>query len=238
MYSKYHIHKIVENKDLQSYKNNIELTNIVPSLSNEQLKDFADKVVAMDYKSVCVLSQHVNIIKAYTYNSSVKINISTIIGLPDGKLKQRMKIDEIRTVVNDGVDKINVVIDSDIFKLADSNISVDEKKEGFNSAVSEIRELAKVCHNNGKTIFIIPEFSNLNYDELEIMVDIMKKSTVDGIMTNTGMGKAGVEIDKLKFVRRILPDFIQLQASGGIKNMDSYLEVYKYCDIISTSAFF
>lgn len=218
--------KFNEAKELDSYKNNIELTNITPSLTNDQLKDFCDKAINMGYKSICVLPNFVNTVKAYLHGSDVKI--STIIGLPDGKLQQRMKIDMIRTAVNDGVYKVNVVMESDIFKSEDD----------IETTIKTLQELSHISHQNGLYFFIIPEISELNYDDLERLVEICKKSNVNGIMTNTGMKSKGVELTKLQFIHRILPDYIKLQASGGIKNMDAYLNFYKYCDIISTSAFF
>jgi deoxyribose-phosphate aldolase len=64
-------------------------------------------------------------------------------------------------------------------------------------------------------------------------------SNVDYIMTSTGKlpndDSFEKKLDKIKFMRKILPDEIRIKFSGGVRNLNQVKELLPFIDRIGTS---
>ena len=124
--------------------------------------------------------------------------------------------------------EIDVVVN---YKLIKNEEDHDDLKE-------EINKLTEYCHREGVIVKIIIETGTLNYQEIE---SICRMATdVDFIMTSTGKlpndDSFETKLEKVKFMRKILPDEVKIKISGGIRTIEQVKDAKPFVDRIGTSS--
>ena len=213
--------------------NKIEFTYIHSDANIEKIKNICNIAKERNYYAVCVRPDFITDAKSYLEHSNVKI--VCVIDFPEiegGKIGQKnlkVKMKDIRKAILDGVDEVDVAIDTK------SYIKADDKTKITKDLTDEIIEMTHYCSANGVLIKIVLETGILLESEIKNLCDICVKAGVHFIMTSTGYGKVGAELEKVKYMRRILPNYIEIKASGGIRTKESAEEFLKYVDRIGTS---
>ena len=179
-----------------------------------------------NFYSVCILPQYVAVANSFLKN---KIKISALIDFPKGQSDVKQKINSIDEAIVNGANEIDVVI----------NYKLIKDSEEQNTLENEIRELTEYCHKEGVIIKIIIEIGSLNYQEIEAICRMAINSNVDFIMTSTGKlpndDSFETKLEKVKFMRKILPDDIKIKFSGGIRLNSQIKELLEVADRIGTS---
>ena len=57
------------------------------------------------------------------------------------------------------------------------------------------------------------------------LCQICGRLKADWVKTSTGYGSGGATIDDLKLMRKHSPDYVQVKAAGGVRDLDKLLEV-------------
>jgi deoxyribose-phosphate aldolase len=215
--------------NIKNYKNNIDFTYIRPDATLNIIKDFCEKAKLNNYYAISVRNNYVGDAKIFLENTKIKIVSS--INFPENKTnkigneKLSIKLKDIKKSILDGADEIDIPL----------NINKYLNKEN-DDLLTEVRELTNLCSSNGCLIKVIIESGNLNYEQLKDVCNIIVEGGAHYIMTSTGYGLKGAEIEKVKYIRRLIPDYIKIKSSGGIKTESDILEYLKYCDRIGTSS--
>ena len=209
------IYEFLENKELQKFNRIIDYTKISDSLSNDNIKELCKEAEANNFYSICVLPKYVS--SAYSFlNDETKI--SSLIGFPKGDNNLKSKINEIDVVIN--------------YKLI-------KNPESHEDLQDEIRQLTEYCHREGVVIKAIIEIGALNYQEIETICKMCVNGNVDFVMTSTGKlpndDSFETKLEKVKYMRKILPDDIRIKISGGIRTTDQLKQIEQYVDRIGTS---
>ena len=218
----------------KNYNSKIEFTNIRPDLTVEGVKELCNIAKKKNYYAVCVRSKFINDAKSFLEDSSVKV--VAIIDFPEieggkiGETKPKIKLKEVREAIINGADEVDIAVNTKAF------VKAEDKTEVTQNLTTEIGDIANYCSSNGVLIKIVLETGTLLLDDIKLLCEICVKAGVHFVMTSTGYGKVGAELDKVKYMRRILPDYIKIKAAGGIRTEASAEEFLKYADRIGTSS--
>lgn len=221
------LYEFLNNKEKEEYNKLIDYTKISDNLTIDQIKDMCKEAENNNFCAVCILPQFVATTRSFLKRS---IKIAALIDFPKGESDTKYKIDEIDTAIINGSEEIDVVI----------NYKIVKNEEDHESLAEEIRKLTEYCHREGVIIKIIIEIGALNFQEIET---ICKLSTdADYIMTSTGKlpndDTFENKIEKIKFMRKILPDEVKIKMSGGVRTLEQAKDVLPFVDRIGTSSIF
>jgi deoxyribose-phosphate aldolase len=220
------IYEFLDNKEKQEYSRLIDYTKISDNLDNDKIKELCKEAKDNNFYSICILPEYV--ITAYSLLKG-DVKISALIDFPKGESDVSKKINKIDEVIVNGAKEIDVVVNYKLIKDSEEN----EKLE------KEIRELTEYCHKEGVIIKVIIEVGALNYQEIEKICRMCIDSSVDFVMTSTGKypndNSFEEKLEKVKFMRKILPDDIKIKFSGGVRLLSQIKELLPFVDRVGTS---
>ena len=221
------IYEYLENKEKNLYHQMIDFTKIGDGLNNDKIKDICKEAEDNNFYSVCIFPEFIAM--AYSFLGN-EIKISALIDFPKGESKTKEKINEIDQAIVNGAEEIDVVVNYKLIKDPEEHENLE----------NEIREITEYCHREGVTVKIIIEVGALNYQEIESICKMCIESNADFIMTSTGKLPSDdsfeKKLEKVKFMRKILPDEMKIKFSGGVRNYTQIKELKSLVDRIGTSS--
>jgi len=220
------IYEYLDNKEKSEFNRMIDYTKISENLSNDNIKDLCKEAEENNFYSICVLPKYVA--TAYSFLKG-DIKISCLIDFPKGESGIKTKINEIDESIVNGADEIDVVVNYKLIKDSEEHETLEK----------EIRELSEYCHREGSTIKAIIEVGVLSYQEIETICRMCADSNIDFIMTSTGKlpkdDSFETKVEKVKYMKKILPDNIGIKFSGGIRLLSQLKELKGLVDRVGTS---
>jgi deoxyribose-phosphate aldolase len=98
-------------------------------------------------------------------------------------------------------------------------------KEGRDQEIlEELFSFTALCIEYEAVLKVIVESGMLTQEELERVIGLCAEANVDFVKTSTGFAAKGADLEAVKTMRRLLPEHIQIKASGGIRTKESALE--------------
>jgi deoxyribose-phosphate aldolase len=196
----------------------IDFTYLKEDANVEKIKEICDIAKQEQFYSVCIRPQFVSEAKKFLENSNIKI--CTVVSFPKGDASTKEKLDETQKAISEGADEIDMVMNYNILLKWTSESKPEKKKSLEENIFTDIRKVCEMCHgSNSITLKVIIESGVLTFDQVKKACEICVKAGVDFVKTSTGYAQKGAEIDKVKYMREILPDHIKIKASGGIRTM-------------------
>lgn len=220
------IYEYLDNNEKSENYKLIDYTKISDTLTIDNVKDICKEIENNNFYAASVLPEYVAIFKSFSKN---KFKISSIIDFPKGVSDIKRKIKEIEKTIINGADEIDVVINYNLIKNKDEHDDLDK----------EIREITEYCHREGVIVKITIEIGALNYQEIEDLCKMCIDNNVDFITTSTGKlsrdDSFETKLEKVKFMRKILPDEMKIKFTGGIRTNEQIKEIKSLVDRIGTS---
>lgn len=215
----------LDNKEKNENYKLIDYTRLSDSLTNDQIKDFCKEAEDNNFYAVSILPEYVASVYSFTKN---EIKISALIDFPKGNSITKYKLDQIDKSIVNGADEIDVVLNYELVK-----------KDKIDELETEIRKLSEYCHKEGSIIKLTIEIGALNNEEIEKICRMCIENNVDYISTSTGKlpndESFEQKIEKVKFMRKILPDYVKIKFTGGVRTYDQIKEIKTLVDRIGTS---
>lgn len=200
----------------------IDYTLLDNNASDIDIISLCKKAILLNVKSICVMPKHVKIANKNLVNSSVLV--CSVVSFPDGKNSVEDKISEMKQLLSDGTDEIDVVWNY-------------HQKENFDYLKQELKQLNEIKLKNttlrGSTpiLKIIVESGLLTNNETKIATEICIETGVDFIKTSTGKIAIGAEIEKVKIMRDTISFApLKIKASGGIRTEEQFQEFLPFVD--------
>ena len=220
------IYEYLDSKEKSENYNLIDYTKISDTLTIDSVKDICKEIEDNNFYAATVLPEYVAIFKSFSKNN---FKVSSAVDFPKGESGIKTKIKEIeRTIVN-GADEIDVVINYNLIKNKDEHEDLE----------SEIREITEYCHREGVIAKVTIEIGALNYQEIDDLCKMCIDNNVDFITTSTGKlsrdDSFETKLEKVKFMRKILPDSIGIKFTGGIRKNEQIKQITELVDRIGTS---
>ena len=216
----------LDNKEKTENYKLIDYTRLSDSLTNDQIKDFCKEAEDNNFYAVSVLPEFISSVYSFVKN---EIKVSALIDFPKGDSITKYKIDQIDKSIVNGADEIDVVINYQLIKNEDKTEELE----------TEIRKLTEYCHKEGAIIKLTIEIGALNEQEIEKICRMCIENNVDYVSTSTGKlpndDTFEKKIEKVKFMRKILPEYVKIKFTGGIRTYDQIKEIKSMVDRIGTS---
>ena len=143
-----------------------------------------------------------------------KIHVVGNVSFPSGSDTTSVKIFQANEMKSAGCDEIDMVMN--IGMLRSGELSVVEKD------VRAVVECVKPI-----PVKVIIEIMYLNRVEIEQACNICVQSGAAFVKTGTGWAEKATTLDDVRLIKSIVGDKIKIKASGGIRNLDMLLEMYK-----------
>lgn len=184
----------------------IDHTLLKPEATPEQIEKLVGEAKEYNFKSVCVNSSYVSLVKKLDNN----MNIAAVVGFPLGAMTTKAKAYETKLAVEDGAKEIDMVINIGRLKAKD-----------YEYVLKDI----KACKNEIKDgiLKVIIETCLLSDEEKIKACELAKKAGADFVKTSTGFSTGGAKIEDVKLMRKTVGDTIGVKASGGIHSKEEAL---------------
>ena len=183
-----------------------------PTLTADDLERGIRLALEYDVASVCIMPFYLKRCAEALRGSRVKA--STTIGFPHGGHTTAIKLAEARQALADGCQELDMV----------ANIS--QVLSGHWSFVrDDIAAVIEAAHAAGQKVKVIFENCYLNDAQKIRLCEICGELRADWVKTSTGYGTGGATLEDLALMRRHSPDYVQVKAAGGVRDLDRLLEV-------------
>jgi|ERR1041385_7177108 deoxyribose-phosphate aldolase len=181
----------------------IEHTNLSPTLTIGDIDRLVDEAKQYSFFGICVPPFWVK--RAKREIGTSPIALVTVAGFPLGYNMTETKLDEIKRGIENGADEIDVVWNVTSFKT------------GIPWTKIEIAKCSKLTHDHQKLLKVIIETAYLSDEEIATACKICADAGVDFVKTSTGFAPIGAKTEHVKIMRQVLPETVNIKASGGIK---------------------
>lgn len=190
----------------------IDHSLLSPTLTADELEAGCRLARAYDVASVCImpyaLARCAELLKGST------VVASTTIGFPHGGHATSIKVAEVLRAIVDGGRELDMVVN--ISQVLSGN---------WDYVRRDIEAVVEASHAASAKVKVIFENCYLK-DEYKIrLCEICGDLKADWVKTSTGYGTGGATLDDLKLMRKHSPPHVQVKAAGGIRTLDSLLEV-------------
>lgn len=208
----------METKEMLQY---IDHTLLKPVCTWDEIEALCKEALSYHTASVCIPPSYV---KRAREAFGPELPICTVIGFPLGYNPAEVKVCEARTVLRDGADELDMVI----------NLG-DVKNRDFEKVYEEIRALRETA--GSRILKVIVETCYLTRDEKIRLCEIVTKAGADYIKTSTGFGTAGATMEDILLFKEHIGSSVKIKAAGGIRTRED-LEAFIQagCSRIGTSS--
>lgn len=183
-----------------------------PTLTETDLEAGCRLARAYEVASVCILPYYLRRCAEILKGSTVQAGAT--IGFPHGSHAMAVKAAEAVQALADGGEELDMVV----------NISAVLSGD-WNYVREDIATVLKLTHDSGKKLKVIFENCYLNDTRKIRLCEICGELGVDWVKTSTGFGTSGSTMDDLKLMREHSPALIQVKAAGGVRDLDTLLQV-------------
>ena len=182
----------------------IDHTQLKPGTLIKDIDLLCREAIDYGFAAVCVPPMFVKLATSLLSGYSVKV--ATVIGFPFGYSAVEAKLAEIVLAIVDGADELDVVINYTAIKNKD-----------WAYAANEINHIMPLVKNSNKVVKVIIESGSLSDDEIIKCCELYAAAGVDFVKTSTGYAAVGATIEAVTLMRKSLPPYVQIKASGGIR---------------------
>ncbi|WZL74702.1 deoxyribose-phosphate aldolase [Clostridiaceae bacterium 35-E11] len=189
----------------------IDHTILKPEVQKRDVIQICSEAKQYGFYSVCVNSYYVPLVKDQLRGTDVKI--TAVVGFPLGAMDTKAKAYEAQIAVENGANEIDMVINIGALKDKD----YDYVRNDIHSIVSTLK--------NKALLKVIIETSLLTEEEKIKACELAVEAGADFVKTSTGFANAGAIEEDVKLMRKVVGDHIGVKASGGIRNLETALNM-------------
>lgn len=192
---------------LNSY---IDHTLLKPDATAQEIEKLCDEAKQFHFASVCVNPTWVKSASQWLKGSSVKV--CSVVGFPLGANTSVVKILETQSVVVDGAEEIDMVM----------NIGALKSKQ-YDLVKNEIRSVVQAASPH--LVKVIIETCLLTEEEKVLACQLSVDAGAHFVKTSTGFSKSGATVSDIALMRQTVGPSIGVKASGGIADKTFALEL-------------
>lgn len=185
-----------------------ELTLLDARAISEDIYTLINVARSNHYYGVCINPCHVKTAKDFLQTKEFNdIAVISVVGFPLGANTTAAKVAEVKQLLKDGVDEIDVVIN--IGKLRENDFEYVRK---------ELRKIVKSA--KGRIVKAIIETAHLTKEQIVDACKICMKARVDFVKTSTGFASGGATVEDVALIHETVKKKCQIKASGGIRTKE------------------
>lgn len=185
----------------------LESTLLKADTKPDQIRHLCEEAIALQVVGVCIPPYYVkDAVKILEGTGILTVSVG---GFPMGYQNSASKIEDMKRIIQDGADEVDVVAPIAAIKAAH-----------WTYVDNQIKALAQMAHLKDKPIKLIIETGLLTREEIERVCELAVEARVNYIKTSTGMLGEGPTPEDIRFLRSILPAEMPIKASAGIRTFD------------------
>ena len=190
----------------------IDLSCVRTWSNRADIEEMVSAANRFGFGQVSVLQCYIPYTRQLLIGSNVRIvgNVS----FPSGSDSTSVKVCQAQEMIAAGCNEIDMVMN--IGKL---------KSGEFTEVESDVMAVAREV--NPLPLKVIIEIMYLLPEETEEACRICVDSGATFVKTGTGWADRGTTLDDVKLVKSFVNDQIKIKASGGIRNLETLLEMYR-----------
>jgi len=188
----------------------IDHTNLRPDALHSDIEILCKEAIQYKFASVCINPVYVSYAKSILKDENPKV--CSVVGFPLGADSEEMKYAEARFLIFQGVDEIDMVMNTAFLK---------ERK--IDLVKNEIKKVVEAA--DGNCVKVIIETSLLNQDEKALACNIVMESGAAFVKTSTGFSYSGATLEDVRLIKKVVGDRVGIKASGGIKTKNEALKL-------------
>lgn len=144
------------------------------------------------------------------------VYVGSPVGFPSGAHTTEVKLLEALRLIADGVQEMDIVMNVGRFKSGQDDYVLDELQQ-------------IIALTNGMPIKtkVLIELNCLTDEELPRACDIVVKSGADFLKTGTGWIPGGANIERIRLIKKLVGDKVQIKAAGGIRTRADFDQLYE-----------
>jgi deoxyribose-phosphate aldolase len=190
-------------------------TQLKAQVLRGDLEKLCGEAAAYGCKAVAVNPVQVRFCASLLKNpGGADVLICAVAGFPLGQNSIAVKAVEALEAIGDGAAEIDYVVN--ITELKEKNYAYVER---------EMARITELCREHGALCKVIFENCYLTEGEKKELCRIALAVGPDFIKTSTGFGTGGAVLEDLRLMKSIVGDRIKVKAAGGIRNLDTALEM-------------
>jgi deoxyribose-phosphate aldolase len=136
------------------------------------------------------------------------------VSFPSGSDSTSLKVVQAKEMIAAGCDEIDMVMN--IGKLRSGEL--EEVEKDVQAVIETVRPIP---------VKVIIEIMNLTAEETEQACGICLRAGATFVKTGTGWANRGTTLEDVRLVKSHVGDRIKIKASGGIRDLDMLVEMYK-----------
>lgn len=189
----------------------IDHTLLKPNAKESDIIKLCKEALEHKFASVCVNASYVKL--AYSFLQGTEVRVCTVAGFPLGATTKEVKALEAGQAIENGAAEIDMVINIGALKTGKLDVVKDD-----------ILAVAEVC--KGKALLkVILETCLLTEEEKVTACLLSMEAGADFVKTSTGFSTGGATVEDIKLMRRTIGPNMGVKASGGIRNLESALNM-------------
>jgi deoxyribose-phosphate aldolase len=181
-----------------------------PELTRAEVDEQLALVARYGVFSACVRPS--DVAHAYEVLEGSGVAVCAVIGFPHGTTTTMTKVAEAVEALDDGASELDMVIN--IGRLRSG--LVDDVEADIRAVVTAAGE---------HVVKVILETAFLSDDEIVAGCQAAERAGAAFVKTSTGFAGGGATVEHLTLMRASVGDTVQLKASGGVRGLDTLLEM-------------
>ena len=195
---------------MNSFSSLIDHTNLRPDALHSDIEILCKEAIQYKFASVCINPVYVSYAKSILKDENPKV--CSVVGFPLGADSEEMKYAEARFLIFQGIDEIDMVMNTAFLKERKTDLVKNEIKKVVEAA-------------DGNCVKVIIETSLLNQDEKALACNIVMESGAAFVKTSTGFSSPGATLEDVRLIKKVVGDRVGIKASGGIKTKNEALKL-------------
>ena len=181
-----------------------------PELTRDDVDEQLALVARYGVFSACVRPSDVS--HAYEVLEGSGVAVCAVIGFPHGTTSTQAKVAEVVQALDDGARELDMVL------------NIGRLRSGMLDDVeADIRAVVTAAGEH--VVKVILETAYLSDDEIVAACQASERAGAAFVKTSTGFAGGGATVEHLRLMRSTVSDAVQVKASGGVRGLDTLLEM-------------
>jgi len=142
------------------------------------------------------------------------ILIGSPVGFPSGGNTARVKMEEARQLIRDGVQEMDMMINVGKLRSGETGYVLDEIRQVIDTA-------------GDIPVKVILEVHHLDDDQIRKGCELCIEAGAEFVKTSTGWAPTGATLENIELITGFVGDSIKVKAAGGIRNLDTLITMYR-----------
>ena len=194
----------------EEFARTIDHTLLKPDSTRRECRRICEEAKTNGFASACILPSWVA--DAAEILDDTQVAVCTVIGFPHGIAPTGAKVAEVHTVVADGANEVDMVI----------NISA--LKSGSDLLVfQDIEAVVEAAEPGNALVKVIIECALLTNEEKQRACRMCVEAGADFVKTSTGFAGSGATVADVALMKMTVEGEARVKAAGGIRTVEDAL---------------